>query len=112
LPIATTGSPTFRLAEQAHGPVEVIIRPEAVRLVGDEHGLARVVDREFCGHDRLITLELANSCRLLSRTKPSPVFDVGDRVNVGVDEVMAFPGHEHTQSVSGFRFPVSSFQWT
>ena len=86
---------TFRLAEQAHGPVEVIIRPEAVRLVRDEHGLASVVDREFYGHDQLITLELADGRRLLSRTKPSPVFDVGDRVNVEVDEVMAFPEHEH-----------------
>jgi iron(III) transport system ATP-binding protein len=86
---------TFRLAEETHGPVEVIIRPEAVRLVSDEYGLARVVDREFYGHDQLITLELADGRRLLSRAKPSPVFDVGDRVNVEVDEVMAFPEHEH-----------------
>ncbi|MDH3469918.1 MAG: ABC transporter ATP-binding protein [Acidimicrobiia bacterium] len=86
---------TFRLAEPANGPVEVIIRPEVVRLYPDAGGPVTVVDREFYGHDQLITLELADGRRLLSRTKPNPAFAVGDRVRVEVDEVMAFPEHGH-----------------
>jgi len=86
---------TFRLAEAATGPVEVIIRPEVVRPYPDPSGQVTVVDREFYGHDQLLTLELADGRRLLSRTKPSPAFVIGDRVRVEVDEVMAFPEHGH-----------------
>ncbi len=86
---------SFKLAEPADGKVEVLIRPEAVRLLPDEHGLTRVVDREFYGHDQLVTLELPDGRRLLSRTPAGPVFSPGDRVRIEVDEVMAFPAHEH-----------------
>jgi iron(III) transport system ATP-binding protein len=87
---------TFKLAEPATGDVEVIIRPEAVRLVADPHGLSRVVEREFYGHDQLVTLELPDGRTLLSRTTTNPLFSPQDRVTVEVDEVMAFPAHEHS----------------
>jgi len=87
---------SFKLAEPADGEVEVIIRPEAVRLVADPRGLTRVVEREFYGHDQLVTLELPDGRRLLSRTPTNPIFNAGDRVTVEVDEVMAFPTHEHS----------------
>jgi iron(III) transport system ATP-binding protein len=86
---------SFKLAEPADGDVEVIIRPEAVRLVADPHGLGRVVEREFYGHDQLVTLELPDGRRLLSRTTTNPLFHPGDRVTVQVDEVLAFAAHEH-----------------
>jgi iron(III) transport system ATP-binding protein len=87
---------TFKLAEPAEGDVEVIIRPEAVRLTVDPHGLSRVVEREFYGHDQLVTLELPDGRRLLSRTPTNPIFHPGDRVTVEVDEVMAFAAHDHS----------------
>jgi iron(III) transport system ATP-binding protein len=87
---------SFKLAEPAEGEVEVIIRPEAVRLLVDPHGLSRVVEREFYGHDQLVTLELPDGRQLLSRTPTNPIFHPGDRVTVEVDEVMAFEAHEHS----------------
>ena len=87
---------TFTLAEPATGEVEVIFRPEAVRLVADPHGLSRVATREFYGHDQLVTLELPDGRQLLSRTPTNPLFHPGDRVTVEVDEVMAFAAHEHS----------------
>ncbi|MDH3729634.1 MAG: ABC transporter ATP-binding protein [Acidimicrobiia bacterium] len=86
---------TFKLAEPADGEVEVIIRPEAVRLIADPRGLSRVVEREFYGHDQLVTLELPDGRQLLSRTPTTPLFTPGDRVTVEVDEVLAFEAHEH-----------------
>jgi iron(III) transport system ATP-binding protein len=86
---------TLRLVGAAEGEVEVIIRPEAVRLLADPHGLSRVVEREFYGHDQLVTLELPDGRRLLSRTTTNPLFHPGDRVTVEVDEVLAFAAHEH-----------------
>jgi len=80
------------------GKVEVMIRPEAVRLTRDEGGPALVVDREFYGHDQLITLHLDGGLRLLARTGPSPIFNPGDRARYEVTEVVVFPTdgkHEH-----------------
>ena len=75
----------------ARGPVEVMIRPEAVRLTKDDAGPALVVDREFYGHDQLVTLHLDGGHRLLARTGPHPIFDPGDRASFAVTDVVVFP---------------------
>jgi iron(III) transport system ATP-binding protein len=72
------------------GDVEVMIRPEAVRLRRDGNGAARVVAREFFGHDQLLTLDVGGR-RLLARTGPLPHIDEGDRVEVEVLETVVFP---------------------
>jgi len=79
------------------GSVEVMIRPEAVLLTRDTSGPALVVDREFYGHDQLITLHLDSGIRLLARTGPHPVFSPGDHARFEVTDVVVLPdgGHEH-----------------
>jgi len=80
------------------GPVEVMIRPESVLLSRDEGGSALVVDREYYGHDQLVTLHLDGGHRLLARTGPHPAFNPGDHARFEVIDVMVFPAdgdHEH-----------------
>jgi iron(III) transport system ATP-binding protein len=79
------------------GPVEVMIRPEAVRLTRDDGGPALVVDREFYGHDQVVTLHLDGGRRLLARTGPTPIYNPGDHVGYEVTDVVVFPdGGDHT----------------
>ncbi len=81
----------------ASGSVEVMIRPESVRLTPTNSGSALVVDREFYGHDQLVTLHLDDGRRLLSRMGPAPAFRPGDRVDIEIDHIVTFPagaGHE------------------
>lgn len=78
----------------ASGNVEVMIRPEAVRLTADDDGPALVVDREFYGHDQLVTLHLDQGHRLLARTGPEPIFNPGDHVRFEVTDVVVFPHSE------------------
>jgi iron(III) transport system ATP-binding protein len=77
------------------GSVEVMIRPESVQLVRDDTGTALVVDREFYGHDQLVTLHLDGGTRLLARTGPDPIFSPGDRARFEVTDVVVFPDGDH-----------------
>jgi iron(III) transport system ATP-binding protein len=80
------------------GAVEVMIRPEAVRLSKDASGTALVVEREFYGHDQLVTLHLDGGRRLLARAGPHPIFDPGDHARFDVTDVVVFPDpgdHSH-----------------
>ena len=85
---------TFPADPSMSGPVEVLIRPEAVRLDRVESGPAIVVDREFYGHDQLVTLHVDGGRRLLARVGPEPIFNPGDHAGYQVTEVMVFPPHE------------------
>jgi iron(III) transport system ATP-binding protein len=76
------------------GKVEVMIRPEAVRLTPDDDGAALVVDREFYGHDQLVTLHVDDGRRLLARAGPEPIFNPGDHVRFEVTDVVVFPHSE------------------
>jgi iron(III) transport system ATP-binding protein len=73
------------------GPVEVMVRPEWVHLDPAADGGATVIDQEFYGHDQLVVVEFANGRRLKARISSGPVYARGDRVEVGVDEVVVFP---------------------
>jgi iron(III) transport system ATP-binding protein len=88
----------FPVPESLIGTVEVMVRPESVHLSPAEPGSATVTGREFYGHDQLVTVSLDDGGRMLSRSGPAPVFHTGDRVEVIVHEVVAFPteaGHRH-----------------
>lgn len=75
------------------GPVEVMIRPEMVAVTRSDRGTATVTAREFYGHDQLVAVDFDDGRHLLARHGPEPVFLPGDRVEVSVAGVVAFPAH-------------------
>jgi iron(III) transport system ATP-binding protein len=81
------------------GPVDVMLRPEMLRLApageADEHAVvATIVSRAFFGHDQLLTLRLDSGQLLKARLGAYGGFRPGDRVSVHVrGGALAFP-HE------------------
>lgn len=73
------------------GPARVMIRPESVAVHSDPDGDFVVEDREFFGHDQLLTLVDADGRRLRARLGPRPSFHRDDTVRVEVAEATAFP---------------------
>ena len=79
------------------GPVDVMLRPEMLRLTpageGAEHGVAAtIVSRAFFGHDQLLTLRLDSGHTLKARLGAYGGFRPGDRVSVQVrGGALAFP---------------------
>ena len=74
------------------GALDVVVRPERVRLRLDSAGEGLVRDIVSFGHDQLVSVELADGIRVRSRMGPARAFEPGDRVSVSVSEpVLAFP---------------------
>lgn len=73
------------------GSVRVMIRPEAVVLSPDAEGRAVVRQRQFFGHDQLVTVTLEEGLQLRARLGPTPYLEPGDPVSVSVEEARAFP---------------------
>jgi iron(III) transport system ATP-binding protein len=84
-------TPVGRFATDLEGPVRVMIRPEAVALQPDPAGSAVVRERQFFGHDQLVTVTLPDGTPLRARLGPSPYLEPGDPVTVKVEGVTAFP---------------------
>lgn len=83
---------TLPLSEPMHGPVEVMIRPEALRLVPDEYGAAEVTAVRFFGHDQLINLRFVDASSLEARIWGSAEVALGERITVEVRGlVVAYP---------------------
>jgi len=82
---------TFPHASRLRGEVLVMVRPEWVHPSPAIDGAATVVEQEFFGHDQLLVLELKSGAKLRSRVGHAPGLAVGDRVDVGVDELVLFP---------------------
>lgn len=74
------------------GPVNVMLRPENVRLRPDVEGPGVVSALEYFGHDQLVTVYLNGGVLVRSRQGPTPNLRVGDRVSVVVTEAVTFPG--------------------
>ncbi|QBI19280.1 ABC transporter ATP-binding protein [Egibacter rhizosphaerae] len=76
-------------------PVEVLVRPEDLRLEADPEGDALVVDREFYGHDQVLFVRLASGRHVRARLGSVAHLAVGDRCRVTMDRaVQAFPPRE------------------
>jgi iron(III) transport system ATP-binding protein len=84
----------------AEGPVDIMLRPEMLRLtpiaIAPPEGAAAipatVVSRAFFGHDQLLTLRLAGGELLKARLGAYSGFRPGDTVNVSVrGGALAFP---------------------
>jgi iron(III) transport system ATP-binding protein len=80
---------------QAHGPVEVMLRPEALRLAPAPPGAAgnaTVLSRAFFGHDQVFSVRLDTGRVLRARLGPYGGIRAGDRVVAGVrGAVLVFP---------------------
>jgi iron(III) transport system ATP-binding protein len=80
------------------GPVDVLLRPEMLRLTppGDDHAAnATIISRAFFGHDQLLTLHLDRGPTLKARLGAYGGFRPGDRVGVTVrGGALAFPREE------------------
>ena len=89
----TTAIGSLRLASStAAGAVDVVVRPERVRLRLDSAGEGAVRDIVYFGHDQLVAVELGDGTRVRSRMGPGRTFEPGDRVGVSVTgDVLAFP---------------------
>ncbi len=75
------------------GSVEVVLRPEHVRLRLDGSGQATVTRVEFFGHDQLVEVHLESGERVRARLRPEAVFHIGERVAVNVNTpVVVFGG--------------------
>ncbi len=79
------------LAEPTRGPVELLIRPEGLRLDGDG-APALVIWREFYGHDQRVGLRLADGMLLVARLDARQSVAPGDSVRVSArPPARAFP---------------------
>ncbi|MGQ0823492.1 MAG: ABC transporter ATP-binding protein [Actinomycetota bacterium] len=75
------------------GPVDVVVRPENVRLRLDGAGHGVVRRMTHFGHDQVIEVALIEGGRVRARTGPASEFHTGDRVSVQVvGDVVVFPG--------------------
>lgn len=84
------------LVDEAHGSVEVLVRPEHVRLervraeTSGRHG--RVLSREYFGHDQLLTVGLDHGHKVTARLGAYSGIRPGDDVWVSIRGAMiAFP---------------------
>ena len=81
---------TFPHRGKRNGAVHVMIRPEWIHPIPDAAGRATVVDREFYGHDQMVMLALPGGQKVQSRIGPRPLLAAGDRVSLGIDEVVVY----------------------
>jgi iron(III) transport system ATP-binding protein len=87
--------PLGLLEATAPGPVEVVLRPEQVRVWLDGSGRGAVARIEYFGHDQLVEVDLPGGHRVRSRLGSARVLVPGDRVSLAVaGPVMAFPPTE------------------
>ena len=76
----------------ADGAVDVMLRPEALRLALDQTGNGTVLAREFYGHDQLMTVGLDGGRTVRARLGTYGGIRPGDRVHVTVrGAVLTFP---------------------
>jgi iron(III) transport system ATP-binding protein len=80
------------LCAAAHGPVELLLRPEAIELLPDPSSPHTVVERTFFGHDQLVEVWLADGLTVQARTLPWVDAEPGRHVRLMVREpLVAFP---------------------
>lgn len=80
------------LAAPATGPVEVMIRPEAIKLTPELEGAGQLEQLTFFGHDQMAVVTMKDGPRLHVRTWAQPDLSPGLAVNVRVlGPVVAFP---------------------
>ncbi|MBM3674281.1 MAG: ABC transporter ATP-binding protein [Actinobacteria bacterium] len=92
--ISAPGSPA--------GPVDVVLRPERVRVWLDGTGIGVVHRIEYFGHGQLVEVELPAGRRARARLGPSRDLLVGDRVSLAMTgDVLVFPAGPSVSAAAG-----------
>ena len=86
----SVATPIGTFATNLSGPVDVMIRPESITLEPDAGAVHRIIDREFFGHDQLLTVLLGDGSQLRARTGPS-FLDLREPVRVTASSAQVFP---------------------
>lgn len=82
------------LATPQQGPVEIMIRPEAIELRPVRSGRAQIERIRYFGHDQSLHLCLHGGGELDVRSLPRPDLRVGQEVELSVrGVVVAYPAH-------------------
>jgi len=80
------------LATPQHGPVDIMVRPEAIELRAVREGRAQIERIRYFGHDQSLHLRLHGGGELDVRSLPRPDLRVGQEVDVFVrGVVVAYP---------------------
>ncbi len=81
------------LHQTTHGPVAVMLRPEDLIITAAADGTGEIVEREYFGHDQMLTVRLSTGTALKCRqTGCCRGFREGQRIHLTVDTpVMAYP---------------------
>lgn len=86
------------LARPANGPVDVLVRPEFLKLgdkQGDSSANAVVVRHDYFGKYHMITVQLRSGTQLKAMTGPEQHFDLGAVVGIDVTvPLISFPRRE------------------
>ena len=70
----------INLCHDAHGDVDVLVRPEEISL--SPGGMATVTEVDFYGHDSVYVLQSNNGEELVCRSAGAPEYRVGDQVDL------------------------------
>ena len=74
------------------GPVDVVMRPEHLRVRLDGSGAGTIRRITYFGHDQVLEISLIDGGRVHARLGPGNSFHAGDRVALSVGgDVVAFP---------------------
>jgi iron(III) transport system ATP-binding protein len=81
----------------ASGEVDVVIRPDSVRLDVPRPGavMGRVTGSTFLGHEQVTRVRLTSGCELRSRSARASAWQIGDEVSVVVDGPVFTYAREH-----------------
>jgi len=77
---AETALGPINLCHDAHGEVDVLIRPEEISLT--DGAMATVQEVDFYGHDSLYVLKSNDGAELMCRSAGAPNYRIGDRVDI------------------------------
>lgn len=80
------------LCRPAHGPVDVMLRPEWLEARPSPEGKAVVIRRLYFGHDQLMEVRTGGGLTLQVRLGPHDAFEPGERVDLVVTHpAVAYP---------------------
>jgi iron(III) transport system ATP-binding protein len=83
---------TLPLVTPQHGPVDVLIRPEAIQPSLNAHGVGCIEETVFLGHDQQLRVRLRDGSQMLVRARPHPDWVVGTSVQLTVpNPVLVYP---------------------